>query len=217
MGKIRVMLVDDHALFREGLRMLLEAQDGFAVVGEAGSAEEAMREARKTLPDIVVMDITMEGNGLEATRQILRALPETKVLILTMHGSNDYFFRALEAGAMGYVVKGTTSTELVVALQAVAKGEVYLHPSMAGYLVTNYLGRVGIGEERETYAKLSEREKEILGLIAQGYTSPEIAGRLHISVYTVQTHRGHLMEKLNLHSRGDLLKYAVRLGFLKCD
>lgn len=214
MGKIRVMLVDDHALFREGLRMLLEAQDDFAVVGEAGSAEEAMREARKTLPDIVVMDITMEGNGLEATRQILRALPETKVLILTMHGSNDYFFRALEAGAMGYVVKGTTSPEMVAALRAVAKGEVYLHPSMAGYLVTNYLRCAGTREGQDIYAKLSEKEKKILGLIAQGYTNAEIADRLDISVHTVQTHRGHLMDKFNLHSRGDLLKYALRLGLL---
>ncbi|MBI2871723.1 MAG: response regulator transcription factor [Chloroflexi bacterium] len=215
MSKTRVILVDDHNLFREGLRMLLEAQGDFDVVGEASGAYEAVQEARKTRPDIVVMDITMEGNGLKATRQLLEILPGTRVIILTMHGSDDYFFGALEAGAMGYVVKGTTSAELVAALRAVARGEVYVHPSVAGYLVADYLTRVSSGEERESYTKLSAREQEVLSLIAQGYTNPEIAERLHISVYTVQTHRGHIMEKLNLHSRGELLKYAVRLGFLK--
>ncbi len=217
MAKKKVLLVDDHALFREGLRLVLERQGDFEVVGEAGSASEAVRESLKMRPDIVVMDITMEGNGLEATRQLLEALPQTKVLILTMHGSDEYFFRALNAGALGYMVKGTTSAELVTALQAVARGEVFLHPSVARYLVTDYLARVRTGGEQETYAKLSDREKEVLALIAQGNTGPEVAERLHISVYTVQTHRGHIMEKLNLHNRGELLKYAVRLGFLKPD
>lgn len=213
MGKTRVMLVDDHALFREGLRMVLETQGDFEVVGEAGSAAEAIQEARKARPDVVLMDITMEGNGLDATRQMAVAVPQTRVLILTMHESADYLFRALEAGAMGYVVKGTASTELVAALRSVVRGEVYLHPSVAGYLVADFLGRVGTGEERESYAKLSDREKDVLRLIAQGYINPEIAERLYISVHTVQTHRNHIMEKLNLHSRGELLKYAVRLGF----
>ncbi|MBI2165250.1 MAG: response regulator transcription factor [Chloroflexi bacterium] len=215
MGRVKIMLVDDHPLFREGLRMLLEAQGDFEVVGEASNGRDAVLEARKRRPDIIVMDITMEGNGLEATRQVLLALPETRVLILTMHASEEYFFKALEAGAAGYVVKGTTSAELVAALRAVAKGEVFLHPAVAGYLVTDYLGQVRKGEEQETYNRLSEREQQVLALIAQGYTNAEIAEHLHISVYTVQTHRTHIMEKLNLHNRGDLLKYAVRLGFLK--
>lgn len=215
MGKARVLLVDDHALFREGLRMLLEAQGEFEVVGEAGNVVEAIQEAQKNRPDVVVMDIRMEGNGLEGTRKVLKALPEAKVLILTMHGDAEYFFRALEVGAAGYVVKGAKSADLVAALRAVTKGEVFLHPSVAGYLVADYLSRVGKGEEKETYAKLSDREKEVLRLIAQGYTNREIAERLCISVHTVQTHREHIMEKLNLQSRGELLKYATRLGFLK--
>ena len=166
MSKARVMLVDDHVLFREGLRMALEAQGGFEVVGEAGDAVEALQVARKTHPSIVVMDISMEGNGREVARRMLLVLPQTKVIILTTHGSDEYFFRALEAGAVGYVVKGTTSVELVAALRAATGGEVYLHPSMAGYLVANYLGHVGSGEEQEAYARLSDREKEVLALIA---------------------------------------------------
>ena len=195
--------------------MVLEAQGDFAVVGEAGSAAEAIEEAKKSRPDIVVMDISMEGNGLEATRNVLRALPQTRVIMLTMHADDEYFFQALEAGASGYVVKGATSADLVAALHAVARGEVFIHSSVAKFLVANYMTRVGSGEEQKTYAKLSMREKEILGLIAQGFTNPEIADRLFISGHTVQTHRGHIMEKLNLHSRGELLKYAVRLGFLR--
>lgn len=215
MDAVKVMLVDDHTLFREGLRMVLESQGGFEVVAEAGGPAEAIQAARKAHPDVVVMDITMEGNGIEATRKLLQEQPQTKVIILTMHSSAEYFFRALDAGAAGYMVKGATSTELVAALRAVARGEVFLQPAVAGYLVGDYLRRVGNGEERESYDKLSEREREVLGLVAQGNTNPEIAERLHISVHTVQTHRGHIMEKLNLHSRGELLKYAVRLGFLK--
>jgi len=214
METVKVVLVDDHALFREGLRMVLEAQ-GFEVAGEAGNPAEALQVARRTRPEVVVMDITMEGNGIEATRKLLLDLPQTRVIILTMHGGAEYFFRALDAGASGYLVKGTSSAELVTALRAVARGEVYLQPSVAGYLVGDYLQRVGSGEERESYEKLSDREREVLALIAQGHTNPEIAASLHISVHTVQTHRGHIMEKLNLHSRGELLKYAVRLGFLK--
>lgn len=215
MDKVRVLLVDDHALFREGMHLMLNAHDDFHVVGEASNADEAIQAASKLNPDIIVMDISMNGNGLNATRRILQTLPKTKILILTMHGDEGYFFRALEAGAVGYVVKGATSSELLAALRAVSNGEIFLHPSVAGYLVTDYLGRVGNGEERESYANLSGREKEVLQLIAHGNTNQEIANQLHISFHTVQTHRGHIMDKLNLHSRSDLVKYAIRLGFLK--
>ncbi len=215
MPKIRVLLADDHALFREGVRLVLEAQGDFEVVGEAGNAAGAIQEAEKSRPDIVVMDLSMEGSGLEATRQVRQALPETKVVVLTMHADDEYLFKALEAGAAGYVVKGATSADLVAALRAAARGEVFIYPSVAKFLVADYLTRVRSGEEENTYSKLSNREKEILGLIAQGFANPEIAERLYISVHTVQTHRGHIMEKLGLHNRGELLKYAVRLGFLR--
>ncbi|OGK81367.1 MAG: DNA-binding response regulator [Candidatus Rokubacteria bacterium GWA2_70_23] len=212
MEKIRVLLADDHTLFREGVRMLLEAQGDFDVVGEAATAEEAIEQAVRASPDVVALDISMPGDGLEATRRLRRELPALKVLILTMHGSDDYFFQALEAGASGYLVKDSAPADLVAALKEVAAGRVFLHASMAARLVRAFLQVTGRGEEAPRLARLTEREKEVLALIAEGHTSEEIAERLHRSVHTIHSHRAHIVEKLGLHSRAELMRYAVLLG-----
>lgn len=195
--------------------MLLEAQGDIQVVGEASNGEEASQIAQQCQPEVVVMDIAMPGDGLGATRKLREALPGVKVVILTMMGGDEYFFRALEAGASGYVLKEATSADLVAALRAVAVGGVFLYPPVARRLVESYLQRVSSGEERSSYERLSPRERDVLGLIAQGYTNQEIGERLFISISTVQTHRTHLMEKLNLHSRSDLIRYAIQVGLLR--
>lgn len=212
MAKIRVLLADDHTLFREGVRLLLEAQGDFQVVAEAGTADEAVERARQYRPDVVALDITMPGNGLEAARRLRRELPAARMLILTMHGGEDYFFQALEAGASGYVLKESASADLVTALREVAEGRVFLHPSLVAGLVTAFLRLTGRGEEGARLAKLTDREKEVMSLVAQGFTSEEIAERLHRSVHTIHSHRVHIIEKLGLHSRAELMRYAVLLG-----
>lgn len=216
MADIRVLLVDDQALFREGLRLLLQQMGGFMVLGEAANGKEALIQAQRLQPDVVVMDIAMgEMNGLEATRALRLAGFKAPVLFLTIHDSDNYFFGALEAGASGYVLKDAVGSDLATALRVVHQGGVYLSPSVARRLIEHYLSRVALGEEQKSYALLSRREKEILGLIGEGNTYREIAGRLLISINTVQTHRLRLMEKLNLHSRAELMKYAVRLGLMR--
>jgi len=215
MAKIHVLLVDDHKLFREGVRLLLEAQSDLEVVGEAGSSQEAVELARQLKPDVVALDISMPGNGVEATRRLRQELPEVKVLIVTMHGGDEYFFRALEAGAAGYVLKEGAAVDLVAALRVVAGGGVFLYPSLAARLVEDYLGRARRGEERSLLEKLTPREQEVLALVGQGATSEEIARRLNISIYTVHAHRAHIIEKLGLENRTQLIRYAVRMGFLR--
>jgi two-component system response regulator NreC len=212
MAKIRVVLADDHTLFREGVRLLLEAQGDFQVVAEAATADEAVERARQCRPDVIALDITMPGNGLEAARRLRKELPAARMLILTMHGGEDYFFQALEAGASGYVLKESASADLVTALREVAAGRVFLHPSLVAGLVTAFLRLTGRGEEGARLAKLTDREKEVMALVAQGFTSEEIAERLHRSVHTIHSHRVHIIEKLGLHSRAELMRYAVLLG-----
>ncbi len=212
---LRLVLADDHVLFREGLRSLLEPWEQVEVVGEAGTGEEAVALARERRADVVVMDIGMPGmNGLEATRLISRELPGVKVLILTIHATGEHFFEALVAGASGYILKEAASADLKIALEAVRRGGLFLYPTVARRLVEDYLRRVNTGEERATYETLTQREKEVLMLVGEGCSSQEIAERLVLSVNTVQTHRMHIMEKLNLHSRAELMRYAVKLGLL---
>ncbi len=218
MSKIRILIADDHVVVREGLRVLLEAQPDIEVVAEATSGEEAVNKTSEVQPDIVLMDITMPGmNGLEATRQIRQHDPDVKILVLTMHESDDYFFKALETGASGYFVKGGSSSELISALRAVWHGDVFLYPTMAKKLLSDYLQRVGAGQGKENYDGLTNREREILKLIAEGHTNQEIAELLVLSIATVQTHRAHIMAKLNLRSRTELIKYALRQGFITLD
>ncbi|KRT64405.1 MAG: two-component response regulator, two-component system, NarL family, response regulator NreC [Chloroflexi bacterium CSP1-4] len=216
MEGIRVLIADDHTLVREGLRALLEGQGGFDVIAEASNGREAVDRAIQMRPDVVLMDIGMpELDGLAATRRITKVNPAIRVLVLTVHETEDYFFRVLEAGAHGFLVKDAASTELVAAVRAVHHGGVYLHPPMAKRLVEEYLQRIGSGEERAAHAMLTPRERQILALIGAGHTNQEIAEQLSLSVNTVQAHRSHIIDKLNLHSRADLMRYAVRVGLLR--
>ncbi len=213
MKKIRVLIADDHTLVREGLRALLESQSDLEVVAEASNGLEAVQRCNQLKPDVALMDIGMpEMDGFEATRKIAKAHPTVRVLVLTVHETDDYFFRALEAGAQGFVVKDAASTDLVAAVRAVHDGGVFLHPPLAKRMVEDYLTRVSSGEERSTYEALTPREREVLELVGQGYTNQEMANLLTLSINTIQTHRSRIMDKLDLHSRAELMKYAVRMG-----
>jgi two-component system, NarL family, response regulator NreC len=216
LGKIRVLLADDHTILRAGLKMMLNAQPDIEAVGEASDGRQAISEAERLSPDVVIMDITMpECNGIEATRQIKRILPEVRVLVLTMHENEEYLFQTLRAGAAGYMLKEAADTDLISAIRVVSSGRFYLSPSAQSMLVSDYLQRVHTGEERDSYSALTEREREILKLVAEGYTNSQIGERLFISPKTVDTHRTHIMDKLNLHSRAELVKYAMRRGLLE--
>ncbi len=214
--KIRVLLADDHTILRAGLKMMLNVQPDIEVVGEASDGRQAVTEAQRLLPDVILMDITMpECNGIEATRQVKRLLPETRVLVLTMHENEEYLFQMLRAGASGYMLKEAADTELISAIRVISAGRFYLSPSAQSMMVSDYLQRVRTGEERDSYGVLTEREREILKLVAEGHTNNQIAERLFISPKTVDTHRTHIMDKLNLHSRAELVKYAMRRGLLE--
>ncbi len=214
--KIRILLADDHTILRAGLRMMLNAQPDMEVVGEAQDGRQAIAEAQRLQPDVILMDITMpDMNGIEATRQIKKLLPDTRVLILTMHEHDEYVFQALRAGASGYMLKEAADTDLISALRVIQSGQFYLSPTAQSVMVGDYLQRVRTGEEKDSYSSLTEREREILKLVAEGYTNNQIAERLIISPKTVDTHRTHVMDKLNLHSRAELVKYAMRRGLLE--
>lgn len=212
---IRLLLADDHAVVRSGLRLLLESQPDMVIIGEAENGEEAIRRTKELGPDVVLMDIEMPGmNGIEAARQIKAQSPRTAVLALTMYEDDQYFFEMLRAGASGYVPKRAAPDELVSAIRAVSRGEVFLYPSLAGRLVQDYLRRGPAGEGEPPGDELTPREQEVLTLIAQGFSNNEIADQLVISAKTVDRHRENIMRKLNLHNRVDLVKYALRKGLI---
>jgi two-component system response regulator NreC len=218
MPPIRLLLVDDQDIVRAGLRSLLERHPEMEVVGEAGSGTEAVALAQELLPDVVLMDITMpEMNGAEATRQIKKTVPEVNVLALTIHEDEAYFFEMLNAGASGYVPKRASPDDLLAAIHVAAAGDVFLHPIVAGTLVQDYLRRVNAGSERESYDGLTSRQREVLTLIAEGLPNQDIADQLNISVRTVERHRENIMARLNLHSRTDLVKYALRKGLIQLE
>lgn len=215
---MRILIVDDHAIVREGLRTLLEAQPDIEVVGEATNGEEAVDRTKEVQPDIILMDITMPGmNGLEATQQIKQQNTDVKILILTMHESDEYLFKFIDVGASGYFVKGGSSSELISALRMVWRGDLFLYPTMAKKLLSDYMNRVRSGQDKKSYDGLTSREQEVMKLVAEGNTNQEIADLLVISVATVQTHRAHIMAKLGLHSRTELVKYALKRGFITLD
>jgi DNA-binding NarL/FixJ family response regulator len=216
MDPIRLLLVDDQDIVRAGLRSLLEAHEELEVVDEAGGGEEAVALATQLRPDVVLMDITMpDMDGAEATRRIKDTSPEVNVLALTIHEDEAYFFEMLNAGASGYIPKRASPADLLAAIHVAAAGEVYLHPIVAGALVQDYLRRVNAGTERESYDGLTPRQREVLTLIAEGLSNQDIGSRLGISVRTVERHRENIMDRLNLHNRTDLVKYALRKGLIQ--
>ncbi len=208
--KIRILLVDDHTVVRRGIRMILSAQPDMEVVAEGKNGLEAIEEAGKTKPDVVLMDVNMEGmNGIEGARRIVETLPRCRVLALSMHRDAVYVREMLKAGAKGYLVKDADDDALLDAVRAVARGDAYLSPSVADAVLTDYRRHV-----TNSMDLLTAREREVLQLIAEGKTNKDIANQLNLSVYTVEAHRGRLMEKLNLHSTGDLVRFAMRNGFI---
>jgi DNA-binding NarL/FixJ family response regulator len=212
---VRVLLAEDHTIVRKGLRSLLDGEAGIEVIGEAKDGREAIEKAGQLHPDVVVMDITMPGlNGLEATRQIKKRFPEVQVVILTVHANEEYVFQILRAGASGYVVKQAAPGELISAIQAAYRGESFLSPSISRKVIEEYVRQAEATAEPDSYDQLTDREREVLQLIAEGHPNREIAGLLHISVKTVETHRARLMDKLDLHSTAELTQYALRRGMI---
>ncbi len=213
--KIRLLLVDDHAVVRMGLRMLFESEPDIEILGEAASAQEAIEAASRLHPAVVLMDIGLPDlSGIEATRAIKKAFPNICVVALTIHEDQEYFFKMLEAGASGYVPKRAAPQELLTAIRTAARGEVYLYPSLAKLLVKDYLGQthpVATSPENE----LTNRDKEVLQQLANGSSNEEIAAVLVISSKTVERHRENIMRKLNLHSRSELVRYAIRKGIIQ--
>lgn len=220
MAAIRILVVDDHTLFRRGIVGLLEDSLDMEVVGQAGTGQEALREAVRTCPDLVLMDVGLPDlDGLRVTRELKKRLPRLEVLILTVHDREDYIFQAVQAGASGYILKEADVEDLLSAIRSVARGEVYLYPTVARKLLKDYLRRAqaGAGEDGDNHDVLTEREREVLRLIALGHTTPEIARLLYLSPHTVQTHRDHIMRKLNLHRRAGLIRYAISKGLVDAE
>lgn len=210
---IRILIADDHTIVRSGVRLLLEAEPDIQVVGEALEGAQAVEMAADLRPDVVLMDIAMPGmDGLEATRKIKARFPKMQVLVLTMHRSDEYFFEILKAGASGYLLKGADTSDLVKAIHFVYRGEVFLYPTMAQKLLREYFSQIESGSPGEP--KLSSREKEIVRLVADGYSNKEIAEKLVISSSTVHTHLSNLMSKLGLTNRRELIQYARKQGLL---
>jgi two-component system, NarL family, response regulator NreC len=208
---IRVIVVDDHAVVRSGLKLLLSGQDDIEVVGEAGDAKGAIFEARSAKPDVILLDVVMPGaSGIDVTPQLLHEHPEAKVLILSMQDDPRYVREAFEAGAAGYVLKEAADSEVVAAVREVAGGGRYVNPALGARLVAADTA----ARKRADEDPLSDREREVLRLLALGHTNQEIAKMLYISVRTAETHRAHIMQKLSLHSRADLVRYALANGLL---
>jgi two-component system response regulator NreC len=214
--KIRLLLVDDHAVVRTGLRMLLEGEEDIEIAGEADSGSAALNQVSQLKPDVVLMDIGLPDiSGIDATTQIKRLSPTTAVVALTIHEDEQYFFKMLEAGASGYVPKRAAPEELLTAVRAASVGEVYLYPSLAKLLVQDFLTQNRHSRAQSTLDGLTDREQEVLTMLAEGASNTEIADRLNISPKTVARHRESIMAKLNLHSRSELVKYAIRKGIIQ--
>jgi DNA-binding NarL/FixJ family response regulator len=216
MKKLRVLIADDHALVRTGIRALVETLDGVEVVAETGDGVEALALIDRYRPDIVLMDITMPRlSGLEATARIVREHPEVHVIVLSRHASEEYVWQALRAGAAGYVLKDAGLAELDLAIRAAARGEKYLSPTMSRHVVDGYVR--GLTPELSPLERLTSRQREILQLVAEGQTTKEIAGKLNLAVKTVETHRGQLMSRLDIHDIAGLVRYAIRVGLITSD
>lgn len=212
---IRILLADDHAVVRKGLRLVLEEQADFEIVGEAGDGREAVALAADLDPDVAVLDITMPNlNGIEAARQIKAKRPQTSIVVLSMHSDESFVLRALKAGARGYVLKDAREAELVSAIRLVQEGKSFFSPAVSRLLVEDYVRQLESRDIEDSYELLTLREREILQLIAEGKSNKDIANLLMLSLYTVETHRSNILEKLNLHSVPELILYAVRKGVI---
>lgn len=212
---IRIVLADDHVVMRSGLRLLLERQPNFAVVGEAANGRETVELCEKLNPNVVVLDIAMpQLNGIEAARQISAKLPQIAIVVLSMHSDESYVLRALKSGAKAYLLKDSAETDLISAIRAVNEGKAFFSPAISKMLVDDYVRRLEQRGVEDSYELLTTREREVLQLLAEGKTNKEVAAILNLSLYTVETHRGNILQKLNLHSVPELILYAVRKGVI---
>lgn len=218
MAKIRILLTDDHTLFRQGIRTLLSAESDLEIVGEAANGAEAVEKVTEARPDIVLMDIGMPGlSSFEATRQIKKLRPDTKILFLTMYDDEDYLVQCMEVGASGYVLKDSPAQQLLAALRDVYRGGSYLSPRMLSQLVDDFRSRIKTAHRQPRFATLTAREKEILKLLAEGQSVKEIAAGLNLSVKTVEAHKFNLMRKLDIHNKAHLVQYAIQKKIIKVD
>ncbi len=216
MGQIRILLADDHTIIRSGLRLLLEQQPDFKVVAEAADGREAVELVSKEHPEVAILDIGMpQLNGIEATQQIVSREPRTNVVILSMHSDEGYVLRALKAGARAYILKNSADADLIRAVRAVSEGKSFFSPVISKMLLEDYIRQIRDKEVEDSYDLLTPREREILQLLAEGKANKEVAKILKLSLYTVETHRGNILEKLNLHGVPELILYAVRKGIIQ--
>ena len=215
MKKVRLLIADDHKIFRQGIKKLLEEEQDLQVVGEAADGREVVKKATELKPDIILMDIAMANlNGLEATKQIKKVLPESKIIMLTMHKNEEYVLQSFQAGASGYILKEGAVEELVSAIRSIYAGKSFLSPTVSKTLVDAYLRKMETGKTETPFDLLTDREREVLQLIAEGFTNREVAKQLFISVKTVEAHRAHIMQKLNIHDIAKLVKYAIQKGLV---
>jgi DNA-binding NarL/FixJ family response regulator len=215
MTPVRILLADDHTVMRNGLRLLLERQPHLQVVGEAADGRQAVALSESANPDVVIMDIAMPNlNGIEAARQIVNRSPRTAIAILSMHSDESYVIRALKAGARAYLLKDSAEADLLAAVRALTEGKSFFSPAISKILVEDYMRQLESRGAEDTYELLTNREREILQLLAEGRTNKEVANMLNLSLYTVETHRTHILQKLNLHSVPELILYAVRKGII---
>ncbi|MEZ5398412.1 MAG: response regulator transcription factor [Bryobacteraceae bacterium] len=216
MPKIRILLADDHTVMRRGLRLLLEQEADFEIAGEAGDGREAVALAESVHPDVVVMDVGMPLlNGIEATRQISERIPGAHVVVLSMYSDESYVLRSLKAGARGYILKDSAEADLIRAVRAVREGKSFFSPRVSRMLLEDYIRQLNQKGEEDTYELLTSREREILQLLAEGKSNKDVANLLNLSLYTVETHRSHILQKLNLHTVPELILYAVRKGIIQ--
>ncbi|KKM09491.1 histidine kinase [Clostridiales bacterium PH28_bin88] len=215
MDPIKLLLVDDHTVLRSGLKLLVGAQPDMQVVGEAAGGDEALRLVKELKPDVVILDLSMPGtNGLQVLEEILEISPATKILVLTMHEDEEYLRRVLRSGGKGYILKKAADVELLSAIRAVHRGEVFIEPSMAKTLVNALFETATVALDKKKEQGLSEREKEVLRLVALGYTNQQVANSLMISVKTVESHKARIKDKLNIYRRSDLVRYAMQHGLV---
>lgn len=215
MKKVKLLVADDHKIFRQGIKKLLEEEPDLQVVGEAADGREAVKKATELKPDVILMDIAMANlNGLEATKQIKKVLPDVKVIMLTMHKNEEYVLHSFQVGASGYILKEGAVEELVTAIRSIHQDKSVLSPAISKTLIDAYLRKMETGKTETPFDLLTDREREVLQLIAEGYTNREVAKSLFISVKTVEAHRAHIMQKLNIHEIARLVKYAIQKGLV---